>query len=86
MKRIDEIVKLIESKYKRSKVYAIDLNGDYLTLDCTFSRSGMHPYVALCILNTYPEIRVVHFTGGYIEGVYTRETLKWGGYKVKQHK
>ena len=89
MKHIDEIAKLIESNYKRSKVYAIELSGDnldYLTLNCTFSRSGMHPLVALRILNKYPDIRIVHFTGGWIEGVYTRNTLKRGGYKVKENK
>lgn len=86
MKHIDKIAKLIESNYKRSRVHTIDLSGDYLTLDCTFSRSGMHPCVALRILNKYPDIRVVHFTGGWVEGVYTRETLKWGGYKVKENK
>lgn len=87
MKPLDEIAKLIESNYKRSRVHAIDLSGnnlDYLTLDCMFSRSGMHPLVALRVLNKYPDIRVVHFTtGGWIEGVYTRNTLKYGGYKVK---
>ena len=86
MEKINNIVELIESNYKRSRVHTIDLSYDYLTLNCTFGRSGMHPYVALRILNKYPEIRVVHFTGDYIEGVYTRETLKWCGYKVKQHK
>lgn len=89
MKHIDEIVKLIETNYKRSRVYAIDLSGDkldYLTLDCTFGRSGMHPYVALRILNKYPDIRVVHFKGGFIEGVYTRNTLSYCGYKVKENK
>lgn len=83
MKTTDEIVKMIQSKYKGSRVYTLYLDEDYLTLDCAFSRSGMHPYVALRILNTYPNIRVVHFTGGYVEGVYTRNTLKYAGYKVK---
>lgn len=79
----DKIVKLIESNYKRSRVHSIDLMGDYLTLDATFDRAGTHPFVALRILNKYPDIRTVHFTGGWVEGVYTRETLRWSGYKVK---
>lgn len=89
MKHLDEIAKLIERNYKRSRVYAINLSGDkldYLTLNCTFSRSGMHPFVALRIINKYPDIRIVHFTGGFIDGVYTRETLRYGGYKVKENK
>lgn len=79
----DAIVKLIESNYKKSRVWKIDLSGDYLTLNCTTNRGGLHPYIALRILNKYPEIRTVHFTGGWVEGVYTRETLRWSGYKVK---
>ena len=79
----DEIVKLIESNYKKSRVWEIDLSDDYLTLDVTFNRAGTHPLAALRILNKYPEIRTVHFTGGWVEGVYTRETLRWSGFKVK---
>jgi len=89
MKHIDEIVNIIEKSYKGSRVHSIDLSGDkldYLTLDCTFSRNGMHPYVALRILNKYPDIRVVHFAGGWVEGVYTRNTLSYCGYKVKNNK
>ena len=81
--RIDAIVKLIESNYKKSRVHAIDLSGEYLTLDASFNRNGNHPLVALRILNKYPDIDTVHFTGGWVEGVYTRETLRWCGYKVK---
>ena len=86
MNKVDEIVNVIERSYKGSRVHTIDLNGDYLTLDCTFSRNGIHPYVALRILNKYPDIRVVHFTGGWAEGVYTRNTLSYCGYKVKENK
>jgi len=86
MKKVYEITKLIENNYKRSKIYTIALRGEYLTLDATFSSCGKEPLVALRILNKYPEIRVVHFTGGWIENVYTRNTLKYGGYKVKENK
>ena len=86
MKKVYEITKLIENNYKRSKIYTISLRGDYLTLDATFSSCGKEPLVALRILNKYPEISVVHFTGGFIDGVYTRETLSYGGYKVKENK
>lgn len=86
MKNVDEIVKLIEPHYKRSRVHSINLDDDYLTLKCTLDRAGQHPYVALRILNANPKIRVVHFTGGYVEGVYTRNTLSYAGYKVKENK
>lgn len=81
-----EIKALIEGNYKRTKVESIGLYDDYLKMVCHAGRSRIHPFIALRILNKYPSIRVVHFTGGWVEAVYTRETLKWGGYKVKPHK
>ena len=88
MKKTDEIKNLIESNYKNTKVHAIslsDMDMDYLLLKCTTGRNGIHPFIAQRILNTYPDIRVVHFTGGWMEAVYTRETLKYCGYKIKNH-
>ena len=81
-----EIKNLIEKNYKHTTVEAIKVNGEVVVLKCHTGRSGVHPFIALRILNKYPKIRGVHFTGGWIEGYYTRETLKWGGYKVKEHK
>jgi len=57
-----------------------------VVMKCTTGRSGVHPFIALRILNKYPKIYAVHFTGGWIEGYYSRETLKLGGYKVKELK
>lgn len=78
-----EIKTLIEKNYKNATVEAIEVHGDLVVMKCTTGRSGVHPLIALRILNRYPKIRAVHFTGGWIEGYYSRETLKWGGYKVK---
>ena len=84
-----EIKALIENNYKhttvesvcveKSTIYKVD---DVVTLRCN-TQTYRCPLIALRILNKYPSIRLVHFTGGWIEGVYTRETLKWAGYKVK---
>jgi hypothetical protein len=35
------------------------------------------PFAAKRILNKFPEIDLVHFTGGWVENIYTRNTLKW---------
>ena len=37
-------------------------------------------WVALRILRREPSVRMVHFGGGC--SVYTRETLRWAGYKI----
>ena len=81
-----EIKNLIEKNYKHTTVETIKADGEVVVLKCYTGRSGVHPFIALRILNKYPKIRAVHFTGGWIEGYYSRETLKWGGYKVKDHK
>ena len=81
-----EIKALIEKNYKRTTVAKIGLYDDYLKMVCFVGRACIYPFIALRILNKYPNIRVVHFTGDWVEGVYTRETLKWAGYKVKVHK
>jgi hypothetical protein len=40
------------------------------------------PLAAVKILNKYPKIDFVHFTGGWTEYVYTRRTLSYLGYKI----
>ena len=86
-----EIKNLIESNYKHTQVESVCVDDSTITPDelCVILRCNTQSYrcplIALRILNTYPKVRLVHFTGGWIEGVYTRETLKWAGYKVKVH-
>lgn len=79
---LQKIVNDIQSHYKDTVVEKSDLSGDYLTLQVT-TRNAKCPYIAKRILDRNKGIRVVHFTGGWIEGVYTRETLRWAGYKMK---
>ena len=79
-----EIKNLIEKNYKNVRVKRIELSdsNSCLTILTDFA-PHCTPYIAVRILNKYPEIRMVHFTGGWTEIVYTRETLRWGGYNVK---
>ena len=80
-----KIKNLIECHYKNAKVDNIILVRDYLTLEM-FTTFAKYPYIAKKILDKFPEIGVVHFTGGWIESVCTRETLRYAGYKMKEHK
>ena len=85
-----EIKKLIEKHYKTAHVFRVVVEksaifkvDDYVYLECSAGRQENYPRIALRILNRYPSVRGVQFTGGWVEAVYTRETLKWAGYKVK---
>ena len=76
-----EIKNLIEKNYKRAIVENVSLFGeDYVVIKGCFG--GKEASVALRILRKDPKIRAVHFTGGWLEGFYSRETLRWGGYKI----
>ena len=81
----DEICKIVESHYKGTYIPqgGIDLTGDYLTLRVLDMKLRNMPYCAKRLLDKYPKLRVVHFTGGWQEHVYTRSTLAWMGYKKK---
>ena len=80
----DIICKLIEKHYKGTYVPqgGIDISGCYLTLKVNGMKSKNMAFCAKRILTKYPQIRYVHFTGGWTEHVYTRETLRWLGYKI----
>ena len=79
---VEQIVSDIESHYRKTSVENASLSKDYLVMKVS-TRTNTCPYIALRVLNMNRGIRVVHFTGGWIEGVYTRETLKLGGYRVR---
>ena len=80
-----DIKNLIERNYKDTSVKRLSIYGDLVLTECE-TNSNKYPFIALRILNKYPNIRAIHFTGGWLEHYYTRETLKWGNYKVKEHK
>lgn len=83
-----EIKNLIQKHYKNTVVDDIVVEGeevkDYekcVIIKC-HTRGQNLPKIALRILNKYRDVRLVHFIGEWVEAVYTRETLKWFGYKV----
>ena len=53
---------------------------DYVTLIAIGLKGRYMPFAAKKILEAFPEVRYVHFTGGWVETVYSRETLRWAGY------
>ena len=57
----------------------ISADNDYLTLKPISFEDRFMPYAAKKILKSCPSVNYVHFTGGAIENVYSRETLKWAG-------
>ena len=78
----DRIVNDIQKHYKKLSASYAYLSGDYLTLMVPGLPGFKMPLVAKRILSKSGEVRVVHFTGGWTESVYTRETLRWAGYKI----
>lgn len=77
----EEIKNLIEKHYKSVRVENITKRGDVIYIQAITEK---RPYIALRILNKYPQIYAVTFTGERPIHHYSRETLKWGGYKVKE--
>ena len=77
----EEIKSLIEKHYKSVQVESITKRGDVIYIRAITKK---RPYIALRILNKYPQIYSVTFTGEQPIHYLSRETLKWGGYKVKE--
>lgn len=82
MANLQEIIIDIQSHYKDTVVEDSQLSGEYLIMKVN-TRTAKCPYIAKRVLDRNKDIHTVHFTGGWLEGVYTRETLKWAGYKMK---
>jgi hypothetical protein len=83
--KLDTICKILEKNYKGVYVPFGAMNLDdeeYLIIDARkvqgFKAKNM-AYAAKRILTKFPEIVWVHFTGGWFEHVYSRDTLRWGG-------
>ena len=80
-KKIREIVE----SYKGVKVTYLSVgkySHDYIALVATGMRHRNMPFAAKKILEAFPEVRWVHFAkSGFTEYVYSRETLKWAGFK-----
>lgn len=86
-----KIANLIKKYYKTAKVYSVTMEDSLefgedcaVVIECVAGRN--YPYIALRILNAFPSVKYVEFTGGWIQAIYTRGTLKLAGYKVKEFK
>ena len=77
----NNIKKEIITLYKGVHVGFVQISDDYLMIKVYF-QMHKYPFIAKRILDKYKEIRAVHFTGA-LEDFYTRETLRWVGYKMK---
>lgn len=75
----EKIFKILTSSYKNSNPAYISVSDDYVTILDKGIAFRFLPYAAKRILDKFPQIRMVHFTGGWTEHVYTRNTLKWLG-------
>ena len=79
---MDGICKILEG-YKGVYVpfggISLSESCDYVTVRAMDMKGRNMPYASQKILKRYPQIRYVHFTGGWQEHIYTRETLKWLG-------
>jgi len=73
------ICNIIEKNYKGTFVPygGIELSGSHVILRVDGMKERNMPFAAKRILNKFPEIDLVHFTGGWVENIYTRNTLKW---------
>lgn len=76
-----EVIKLLKRKYKRFSIKKIRTSPDAIHL---INFDGVkYEYVAKRLLDNFPEVSWVFFEGGFQTYVYSRETLKWAGYKMK---
>ena len=84
---LDGVCRILEKNYKgvfvRPNALELSVDDDYLTIDVRkvdgMKASNM-AFASKRILAKYPQVKYVHFTGGWMEHVYTRETLKWLGH------
>ena len=77
----NNIKKEIITHYKGVRLEFVQISDDYLMMK-VHTQMHKYPFIAKRILDKYKEIRAVHFTGA-LEDFYTRETLRWVGYKMK---
>ena len=70
----------VESNYKSARVYRAVTDDNTVVLVMEGPR---YDFVAKKILDNYPNVKWVRFEGGFITSVYSRETLKWHGFKMK---
>ena len=80
-----KIKEIIEKNYKGvtvEYVHAGIYSSDYITLVAIGMKHRNMPYAAKRLREAFPQVKWVHFTGGWTEYVYSRETLRWAGFKI----
>ena len=83
---MDAIVKIIES-YKGVTAASVAIFGKKslaIMINADGANGKNMPLIATKILNKYSDVEFVHFTGGFMEYVYTRRTLSYLGYNLKK--
>lgn len=78
-----QITNLLKKHYKNISIGSVEVCPEsvYLTIS-----GANYKYVAKRILDNYPKINWVFFEGGWDTHAYSRETLKWAGFKMKEVK
>lgn len=80
----NRIKEIIEKNYKGTKcisIYCGNYTSEYATLKVEGMKHRNMPHAAKRILTEFPNLKWVRFTGGWLDYIYSRETLKWAGYK-----
>lgn len=85
METTNEMVEqLLKTHYKSARISKCNVNDNgTVVLVMMLNPKNLYAKAAQRILNTYQDVKMVLFTGGFIETVYTRGSLKYAGYKIK---
>lgn len=77
-----EVIRFLKAKYKKFTIKKVYTNTEDAIHLINFD-GVKYEYVAKRLLDNFPEVSWVFFEGGFQTYVYSRETLKWAGYKMK---
>jgi len=76
------VEQLLKKHYKSARISECKVSKDgTVQLLMELKPKNLYARAAQRILNTYPEIKMVFFTGEFIETAYTRGSLKVAGFK-----
>ena len=79
------VEQLLKKHYKSARISECKVSKDgTVQLLMELKPKNLYARVAQRILNTYPEIKMVFFTGEFIETAYTRGSLKVAGFKINE--
>ena len=78
-----EIAELLDKNYRSVRAIYCYYENESVTITLNTPKKALYPFIAKRILDKFSEVRWVYFTGGFQTYVYSRETLKYGGYYGK---